>query len=188
MITIANKKLIWIIGFILLLPSFVSADFFPDDNINSEANNITNVSRIEADFFCFNNGTCFGLSEINLVEINSMFGVALILSILGTSFLFVYIATQIGTTTENIKRPILLVFIAALKGLLIFSAMILPVVAINANPAIWSAAGITNTVSLSIYTTGAYRVALYIPILIITLVIIFFVTDAILSVIDKRRQ
>lgn len=164
------------------------ATFYPSDNILLEENfNITNATRITAAEFCFNNETCFGIDNLKVVQVNSMFGLALIISILGTSFLFVYIASHLGSATENVKRPIIVIFLNSLKGLLIFSAMLLPTLAITANEAIWGALGIDAS-RLSIYSTGAYKVALYIPMAIISLIMIFLIVEAVLTVIEKRRE
>lgn len=64
-----GKKIIWIIGFFLLLTTPAIADFFPADDINLEGlYNITNATQIFADEYCFNNGTCFGIGNLQVVE------------------------------------------------------------------------------------------------------------------------
>lgn len=185
MINIERKSFIWIIVFLLLLPS-VFADFFPTGNVDLEGvYNITNGSFIFADNFCFNDGRCFAAKDTGVIV--SSWGLALIVSILGTAFLFVYIALNLGTATENLKRPITVGMMNLLKGLLILSALIMPILAITANDAIWSAINL-NATSLTIYSTGAYRIALYIPIAVVSLLIVFAITEAILSIIERKRE
>ena len=186
---ITKKILFWIVILFLLFafPVLAGPDFFPSDHINLEGRyNITNISRVYADAYCFNNNTCFTITDLDVVEVDSMWAVALIMSLIGTAFLFVYISRQIGSNAEN-SNSIMDIFYNAMKLLLILGAFILPVIAIQANPAIWSAGGISDT-RLSIYSEAASKIAIWVPTIFVSLLVVFMIIAYIIKVFQKKKD
>jgi len=96
--------------------------------------------------------------------------VAFILSILGTAFLFVYIAKTIsaGDESEGFVRFAYM----GLKLLLILGALILPMIAIQSNQGMWQENSL-NTTRLDVYHQSAWRITVWTPIIFVVLFVLF---------------
>lgn len=174
MVNIGIKKKIFyhaILVFILLgYP--VMATFYPTQNQDMEGvYNVTNVSYVFANRYCFNDGTCLTSTSQKVQGGKvTMWEVAFMISVIGTAFLFVYISKTIGTGDES--EGFIRFAYMGLKLLLILSALILPMVAIQSNQGMWAEDGL-NTTRLDTYHVGAWRIALWTPIIFVSLFVLF---------------
>lgn len=117
-----------------------------------------------------------------------MWDEALILTILGTAFLYVYISTQLGSDDND--RPFVKIFYGGIKFMLILIAVILPILAIQSNQSFIVSAGVNSTYATSVPETiinNTYRIVLYVPMILVGLVAIFLTLDYVWKVKDQAR-
>ena len=111
---------------------------------------------------------------------------ALIVSILGTGFLYVYIASRIGEDDEKLNRPFLKTFFSLMKLLLILAAFLMPIIAFGSNEALMVAQGV-NTTRLENINSEALRVSIITPLIFLFTFLTFLIVQAVLSSIERRQ-
>lgn len=113
---------------------------------------------------------------------------ALVLSLMGTSFLFAYLYNTIDLNIDTLQRPIYALWIGGYKLMFLFGAFFMSMLAIFSNTAILTENNINRTQSgVATFINLGFQIEMWMLIIFSFFIVVGGIAAAIMTITERRR-